>query len=211
MNNFAHNNTIELVKISKRFGDLQVLDNYSTVFEQGKVYAIHGASGCGKTTLLRVIAGLTLQNSGRLIGLEPEQWHIVYMFQEDRLLPWANVRQNIELVLDNNKKYLVEEILQLVGLGEFATSLPVELSGGMQRRVALARSLVYLQSKKGQKGEILLLDEPFKGMDDDIKHKLINYIVNNKTVSQITIIVTHDKKEAEALADKVLQLTMSED
>lgn len=199
---------IILEGISKSYGNLKVLQNFSATFEQSKTYVIFGPSGCGKTTLLRIIAGLSNADSGMIHGLE--NWLIAYMFQEERLLPWATVADNIRLVLtgtDTEVNDVIKRVLELVDLIDFGDYYPAKLSGGMRRRVSLARVLAYLECKGDRLvGQMLILDEPFKELDLEMKQQLIEYIMTSRKPTQITLLVTHDKYEAEAMANEIISM-----
>lgn len=189
----------------------QVLQNISFELEKGKTLAIVGASGCGKSTLLRIISGiLPCTNSNQLLGallLEnqtPDQYRqtgkLAFMFQEATLMPHLTVKENIELPLKINgsidpKK--VADLIKAVGLEEFATYLPKQLSGGMKTRVALARAFA-------TEPELLLLDEPFSALDIGWKSDLYKRLVS--LYHTTIVIVTHDVQEAILLADDIIVL-----
>jgi ABC-type nitrate/sulfonate/bicarbonate transport system ATPase subunit len=145
-----------------------VFENFSLELPDKGVTALAGASGCGKTTLLRLLAGLEKPDSGEISG-NPAPQEIAFMFQENRLLPGLTAAQQIQLVLPQGESAL--DYLAMVGLRDDAASLPRELSGGMQRRVALARALAYARGKK-----LLLLDEPFAGIDSARVRELMGHI-----------------------------------
>jgi sulfonate transport system ATP-binding protein len=171
-----------------------------------------GPSGCGKTTLLRLIAGLDMCYEGRITmdgtlvkgpGLDRG-----VVFQESRLLPWLSVARNVEFALPNrvaksDRLKRVDEILELVGLGNFRDSWPYQLSGGMEKRVGLARALVNLP-------KILLMDEPFSALDTTSKFSLQDEIAHIHEREKITtILVTHDVDEAVYLSDRIAVLSPS--
>lgn len=178
---------------------------------RGEMVAILGPSGCGKTTLLRVIAGLVPYNSGRTMinGCEVEAGksaNIGMVFQEPRLLPWRNVYDNVKLPfelrgLSADTSSAIESSLALVGLAEFASAYPHELSGGMRSRVALARAMA-------QDPELLLLDEPLTGLDVRTREDLQEEIIRIwKTQPMSMIWVTHAPEEAVYLADRIIVLS----
>lgn len=179
--------------VSFSYGDKPIFTAFSKQFPLGKTYAFIGPSGCGKTTLLRLIAGLETPQSGSV--LVPKEVQITTVFQENRLLPWLTVRQNVELVLPTTNEALVDWCLAAVELEESAEKYPAELSGGMQRRVALARALVY-------GGDVLLLDEPFNGLDEALKAR-IALKFKERFAEKTIFVVTHSEKEA-ALLDGIL-------
>ncbi|NLP47471.1 MAG: ABC transporter ATP-binding protein [Clostridiales bacterium] len=176
---------LKIENISKSFGQKKVLQNLSLDLPAEGIVALLGNSGAGKTTLLRIIAGLETPDSGRVLGLEGK--HISYVFQNDRLLKGFSALENVALVSDRETARLW---LQNFGMGDALDKKPGLLSGGMRRRVALARGLAFAKA-----GGILLLDEPFKGLDKDLKQRIIPY-VQKIAQDSLVILVTHDKKEA---------------
>ena len=191
---------IALNNINISYGNLKVLENFSISLEKGKVHCIFGASGCGKTTLLNAITGINKIESGEKFSLENKKFS--YVFQEDRLLPWATALENVLFVLrdrycDEEAKQIAEKYLNIVGLGKFINAYPSELSGGMQRRVSFARALSY-------RGEVFILDEPFKGLDFKLKTELINYLLESDIKENSYIVfVTHDMQEALSFSDYI--------
>ena len=191
---------IALNNINISYGNLKVLENFSISLEKGKVQCIFGASGCGKTTLLNALTGINKIESGEKFSLENKKFS--YVFQEDRLLPWATALENVLFVLrdrycDEEAKQIAEKYLNIVGLGKFINAYPSELSGGMQRRVSFARALSY-------RGEVFILDEPFKGLDFKLKTELINYLLESDIKENSYIVfVTHDMQEALSFSDYI--------
>ena len=191
---------IALNNINISYGNLKVLENFSISLEKGKVHCIFGASGCGKTTLLNAITGINKIESGEKLSLDNKKFS--YVFQEDRLLPWATALENVLFVLrdrycDEEAKQIAEKYLNIVGLGKFINAYPSELSGGMQRRVSFARALSY-------RGEVFILDEPFKGLDFKLKTELINYLLESDIKENSYIVfVTHDMQEALSFSDYI--------
>ncbi len=195
---------IEVNHIYKKFKKEYIFEDFSICFADQQVTSIIGPSGCGKTTLLRMIAGLEPFEKGSISGVD--RGNISFVFQEDRLLPWLNVFQNIELVLKSKftteqSKWKVQEVLTQLNLSEAAEMMPNELSGGMQRRVAIGRALAY-------DADIILLDEPFKGMDNKLKSEVLPELaaIWEKTKKTI-ILVTHDLSDTRLLSDTVYELS----
>lgn len=187
--------------VSKAFGDRWIFRDLSFALPCGRITALSAPSGFGKTTLLRMLAGLELPTSGTVRGSRPQK--TAYVFQEPRLFP-AAAWQNIACVLAGSKEQRRTEALEWlrrVGLAEDAEKRPSQLSGGMQARVALARGLASLAAGR----EILLLDEPFSGVDASCKAELIP-LIRREAAGKTVVLVTHDAEEIAALADSVLAL-----
>ncbi len=170
--------------------DKTVLNNVNLYFSDIGVYCILAPSGTGKTTLFNAIVGLV-----NFSGTITVKGKTSYLFQEDRLLNWLNAKENIMLVEPDNDKVL--EYSKLFGVDEFYSEMPQNLSGGMKRRVALVRTLAY-------DADIYLLDEPFKGLDDDNAQK-VREVIKNISQNKLVLIVTHDEQDILKLnAQKVL-------
>lgn len=187
---------IKLTDIYKSFGEKKVLSGFTHCFSAGSRSCIMGASGAGKTTLLNIILGLFPPDKGEIIGVPRK---ISAVFQEDRLIEDITAVDNLRLVAGKAKeKEELAELLRRVGLygSEF---IPVsELSGGMKRRVAIARALC-------AQYDLLILDEPFKGLDDDTKGRVIE-VINDLTAGKTLIAVTHDIAEAKALGAVIIDI-----
>jgi NitT/TauT family transport system ATP-binding protein len=201
--------------LRKNFGPLRVLADVSFNVGRGELVCILGPSGCGKTTILRIAAGLIPFDSGTvLVGGQDIRQNRDYLktvsvvFQEPRLLPWRTARQNVRLSLELRKDghdegdlAAVDRALSLVGLAEFASSYPHELSGGMKQRVSLARAIV-------TEPQILLLDEPLTGLDLRNREELQDEIVRIWGQKKVTLmLVTHDPAEAIHMADRIIVLS----
>lgn len=187
---------IMLKNISKSFGEKQVLKSFSASFENGKSYCVMGPSGGGKTTLLNILLGLQKPDSGEVIGMPSD---IAAVFQEDRLCEPYSALANVQAV--TGKDVAESDILLLLRLLGLQNSerMPVsQLSGGMRRRVALARALL-------AKSELIILDEPFKGLDDNTRESVIS-VVLSRTKGKTLIVATHDPRDVAALCAEVLYI-----
>lgn len=178
----------------KAYDGTKIIDGFDIEFPEKGVVCLLGKSGCGKTTLMNCIAGLEKYDGGTVEGIDRKK--ISFVFQEDRLLPWINARNNILAV--NNDEKLCDDILDKMGLAEHAKKLPKELSGGMRQRVAIARAAAY-------GGDIIMLDEPFKGIDIKTKAAVFE-LVKGFIKDKLCIFITHDIEEAKALADIIVIL-----
>jgi len=197
--------TIQLNEVSLRYGGAEpVLDQITAQIEDGEFVAVLGASGCGKSSLLNVIAGLLPPSGG---WLEVPDDGAAFMFQDANLLPWLSASANVELALKlggypvERRASRVRELLELVQLGHARGLKPHELSGGMRQRVALARSL-------SQERKVLLMDEPFAALDAitrDMLHEQLRTLwqATGKTI----VFVTHNVREAIRLSQRILVLS----
>jgi len=190
--------------ISKSFADLEVLKNLTMQEEENRIICILGPSGAGKTTLLNIISGVIKADQGEISGFAGR--NISYLFQEHRLLPWKTVAQNIDFVLKdklNREQRLkaVSRYLDMVELTEFSSYYPSKLSGGMKQRAAIARAFAY-------PADILLMDEPFKGLDMQLKIALMESFVKLWTLDRRSVFfVTHDIQEALLIGEEIYVLT----
>ena len=184
----------------------KAIENLHLKIFKGQFCSIIGPSGCGKTTLLNLISGLDRIYDGHITfgkNQTIENLKKAYMFQTPRLLPWLNVLQNVEVVLNSEqkKKSNSKKFLSIMGLEKFLNFYPNKLSGGMQRRVALARSFA-------TNPEFLILDEPFTSLDEPVANLLREMLLSLWTKQPTTIIfVTHDINEAIYLSDKIVFLS----
>lgn len=210
---------LELKNATKSYSSQKVVDNISFQVRRGEIFAIMGASGCGKTTTLRSIAGFERINSGEVIidgkvvaskdtYILPEKRNIGMVFQEYALFPHLTVRENIAFGLkktDRNldasqQETIVQEMLELVGLQTYEDRYPHQLSGGQQQRVALARALA-------PSPVVVLLDEPFSNLDSDLRARMRNDVLTIlKKTKATTVLVTHDQEEAFSIADRIAVL-----
>lgn len=195
---------VELSGVTKSYGGRPVLKGIDLTIRAGECVAVVGRSGGGKSTLLRLIAGLEPPTSGRLsfdgeavTGLRPEAR---LMFQDARLLPWLRVLENVGIARGPDWRERAQKVLSEVGLGDRAKEWPRVLSGGQRQRVALARALA---SQPG----FLLLDEPFGALDALTRgemHQLLDGLRRRRGLG--AVLITHDSLEAVALGDRVLAL-----
>ena len=185
---------LEFRSVSLSFGDQQVLRGVSFTLPAGGRLALMGPSGCGKTTLLRLAAGLLEPDSGEV--LRPDAGAAV-VFQEPRLLPWLTAEENVNLVLSDSSATLPQARAWLgkLGLADAAGKYPAELSGGMQRRVALARALALGR-------ELLILDEPFSALDEEQREGAQRLVAEQGCA---ILLATHDEREAAALGCRILR------
>ena len=183
---------LKLDNISLSYEKKIIIDSLSFEFEDGKNTLIMGESGIGKTSLLNIIAS-TLKASGG--QLESSYEKISYVFQEPRLFEWLTALENVSIVSNKEK---ATEILTLMGLEDSLDKYPSELSGGMKQRVSIARALAY-------EPDLILLDEPFKGLDEERRHEVAE-ILFKALKGTTAIIVSHDKEDMK-YADTVLTLT----
>jgi NitT/TauT family transport system ATP-binding protein len=190
--------SIIITDLCKSFDDNEILKNVNITLEDSSIYCLMGASGIGKTTLLRILMGLERADSGCISGIDTK--NISCMFQEDRLIPYLSAIDNVRIVLrgkNNNREEVRNHLLSI--LPDDSLDMPVSsLSGGMKRRVALARALSY-------PGKLIILDEPFTGLDKDTKLNVIDYILkmrNNRTL----LIATHGTDDANLLGAEIIKL-----
>ena len=204
------NNILEIKNLSKHFDDFTAVKNVDFAVEEGGFFSILGSSGCGKTTLLRIIAGFQQESEGDVIirgqsmkGIPPEQRPVNIVFQNLALFPMMNVRENIAFGLKMQKlkkadiNFKINEMLERVGLNGYENKKVTDLSGGQRQRVAIARSLVMNPS-------ILLLDEPLGALDRKLReHMKVELKLLQKEIGTTFVYITHDQSEALVMSDKV--------
>ncbi|MGF7162850.1 ABC-type Fe3+/spermidine/putrescine transport system ATPase subunit [Rhodoligotrophos appendicifer] len=203
--------SIQISNLEKRFGHVNAVRNFSVDISRGEFISVLGASGSGKTTVLRMIAGLEDPSGGHILidgkdatELPPEARDIGLVFQDYALFPHMSVRENIGFPLQMRGRRKsdiaaeVETILALVGASQLADRKPSQLSGGQQQRVALARALVF-------KPKLLLLDEPLSALDKNLREHMKAEIKSLHRRTGVTVMyVTHDQSEALALSDRII-------
>lgn len=201
---------LEIRGVTKKFGDFTAVDRIDLEIQENEIFCLLGGSGCGKTTLLRVIAGLETPTEGRIIidgvdvtDLPPYERPMNMMFQSYAIFPHMSVAKNVAYGLKRDGlpraeiKQRVKDILELVQMGQFAKRKPHQLSGGQQQRVALARALV-------KQPKVLLLDEPLAALDKKLREKTQFELVDIQYKTGITfVVVTHDQEEAMTLSTRL--------
>lgn len=201
---------LSIDNLNLSFGKKEVLHHFSCRLQKGEIACLLGHSGCGKTTVLRAIAGFERGQTGKITLNErtlsdeqtfiaPHLRNIGMVFQDYALFPHLTVADNIAFGISkwSNKTQRVAELLDLVGLPEYGKHYPHQLSGGQQQRIALARALA-------PKPELILLDEPFSNLDADWRYKLskeVRQLLKHQGIS--ALMVTHDQQEAFTIADKI--------
>lgn len=177
-----------ILNLCKSYGEKTVLQNFSAHFEKGEISALMGPSGCGKTTLLRILLGIEEKDEGEILSLG----RVVAVFQEDRLSEPLSAVKNVCLGRKDATDGEAKQLLSALGLSEDMEKPVRELSGGMRRRVSIARALI-------ADADTVLLDEPFSALDEDTKACVMEFTresLRGKTV----LLITHDLDEARAFA-----------
>ncbi|WP_288478147.1 ATP-binding cassette domain-containing protein [uncultured Clostridium sp.] len=164
----------------------EVFRDFEINIKENEFNFITGESGIGKTSLLNIIKNRLLESNKK----------VSYVFQEDRLIPWITVEKNLELILNDRKE--IEKLLIEMNLKDVLEKYPYELSGGMKKRINIARAILY-------DGDIFLMDEPFNGLDRDNKKNIIE-IIKKKTKGKTCIIITHNKEEIKAIKGVFIEI-----
>ena len=195
---------IKLVNVSKIYNvereSIKVLNGINLDIPKNKITVILGRSGCGKTTLLRLVAGLEDFEQGEIIGAKSNKK--AYVFQEDRLMPWLDVKSNITFGIhrkdiDHNR---IDRIIETVGLEKFYNAYPKQLSGGMKQRVSIARAFAY-------DPDFIMMDEPFSALDYFTREQMQKELLKiHQRLKCSILFVTHSIDEALILGDKIVIL-----
>jgi ABC-type nitrate/sulfonate/bicarbonate transport system ATPase subunit len=192
---------LKITDMTFAFDKKTIFHNFSLEVKKGEILALMAPSGYGKTTLLGLVAGTLKPQKGEI---ENTFEKVAYVFQEPRLFPWLTVKENLFVVLDEKDEHTektVLDCLELVGLADAAEKYPDELSGGMKSRASLARALAF-------GGDLFLLDEPFAALDEDLRHDLAEKLKGYLRARDASaILVTHNKEDAENIADRILILS----
>lgn len=198
---------LQLSKLSFGYGERLLFNQLDFSMEKGETVSIIGPSGMGKTTLFRLVSGLASPTSGEILHQGKKTVNasfVTYMTQEDLLLPWRTVEDNISLLCELKGEApgaLLDIILSEVGLASFRKFYPKQLSGGMRQRVSLGRALL-------QKRPLLLLDEPFSSLDFETKEQLFELIKTVRESHALSLLlITHDFRDALALSDRIVLLS----
>ena len=201
---------IQIKEVTKKFDTIAAVDTVDLNIRKGEIFALLGASGCGKTTLLRLLAGFEIPTDGQITidgqdmqSIQPYNRPVNMMFQSYALFPHMTVAKNIAFGLKQDRiskreiKKRVEELLELVHMKTFFNRYPHQLSGGQRQRVALARSLA-------KRPKLLLLDEPMAALDKNLREQMQREVVNIiERVGVTCVMVTHDQEEAMTMATRV--------
>lgn len=193
--------SIKISNLKKTFNDNIIFNGLNVEFRDNEINCILGPSGVGKTTLFNILTKIESYDYGSITGTEKKR--MAYVFQEDRLLEWKNVYENIAFVIADEKdiRKRVEKVIQMVKLSGYEEYYPNELSGGMRQRVSLARAFVY-------NPQLLFLDEPFKGLDIALKEDIMKDFYEQWDKEKYSVIMaTHDIEEAILLAQKIFILS----
>ena len=195
--NRLHKEIMVSQAIGKSFNNKIILKNITFIILKQEIVSILGPSGIGKSTLLNILSGIEKPTTGKV---EMFTEKIGYVFQDDRLLPWLTLFENIRLANINGDINIVKEILKIVGLEDYTDYYPNQLSGGMRQRGAIARAMYYA-------GELLFLDEAFRSLDEYKRIELLNLLLTLKESKGVSsLFITHDIEEAIYVSDRILIL-----
>lgn len=184
---------IKIENLCKKYDEKVIFENFNITFKENEVNTIVGKSGCGKTTLLKILTNMIEKDSGNILGVDLNE--ISYIFQEDRLIDWLTVRENLRFILkgkvDKDKTDdLCRKYLSLVGIEEFENFYPQKLSGGIRQRVNIARAFA-------KPSKLIIMDEPFKSIDIINKNEIMEAFKSTLQHEKRTVLfVTHDIEEA---------------
>lgn len=194
---------VSICNVFKNFEDKSVLDDVTINFESASVTGVSGASGRGKTTLARIVAGLAEADSGKVLFQGAGNVKISFLFQEDRLLPWLSVYDNLALGrLRDAGEDLEGEIRQMardLEIEEAIFAMPEELSGGMRHRVALGRTFL-------ANANLMILDEPFRGLDQELKERILGRLWQKNIEGKTVILISHNREDCENLTERVISI-----
>lgn len=189
----------EFLNVTKAYGDGKVISDLSLTLGNGEHIVIMGESGAGKTTLLQIAASLEKPDSGQFKTDDV----VAYMFQDARLLPTFNVRENVYATLKSrNKRDIADKYIKLVELEEHIDKYPAQLSGGMRQRVAFARFLAFSEENNAT---LLLLDEPFSALDEEMRDRMLQILMEFSKDKSV-IYVTHNVLEAEKFSNRIIKI-----
>lgn len=183
--------------ISKSYGNKIVLKNFNIDIREGQTTFVLGKSGSGKTTFSKIVLGLEKIDTGEISGLDGKKISVV--FQEDRLMENMTIGSNFKMTVDShiNRKQIVEK-MEKIGLFQPLETKISELSGGMKRRISILRAFLI-------EFDLIVMDEPFRGLDEETKEKVMNFVIQN-IKGKTAIIITHNKDEVEYFAEKIQEL-----
>lgn len=183
--------------ISKSYGNRTVLKNFNIEIREGQTTFVLGKSGSGKTTFSKIVLGLEKIDTGEISGLEGKKISVV--FQEDRLMENMTIGSNFKMTVNShiNSKQIIEK-MEKIGLFQSLETKISELSGGMKRRISILRAFLI-------EFDLIVMDEPFRGLDDETKEIVMNFVIQN-IKGKTAIIITHNKDEVEYFAEKIKEL-----
>ncbi|MCT4583576.1 MAG: ABC transporter ATP-binding protein [Peptostreptococcaceae bacterium] len=189
---------ISIKNMSKMYNSHKVFNDFSLDIKRGEIFGLLGSSGCGKSTLLNIISNTLDIDEGIILNSSKKT---SYVFQENRLLPWKTLYENISIVNEQNPKEDVLKIIDSMGLYKFKDNYPHELSGGMKKRCSIGRAFNY-------DADLMLMDEPFKSLDYKLKIDMIKSLLKLWDKNKLSIVfVTHEIEEALLLCDRVAVLS----